>query len=160
MKWIKGTQIVNNNGVLDTVHDYIHTPTPEGFIHIGPELCKYPEIYKPGITHLQGPAKLKPGKYEYNSYTRDSTNFCWGNINVEYKLWPYLESRSDTISCIDLSDYSRAETYEYHSKTAKKIDDVCDWAEQIVRSGPTSNPLTAMRTINYVSNQVNQNIRH
>ena len=160
LKWIKGTQIVNNNGVLDTVHDYVNTPPNGGFIHIGPVLCNYPEVFIEGITHLDGPAQLKPGKYKYNSYSPDSSNVCWGDINVEYKLWPILEGRKDTISCIDVSDYSRAESYNYNSSTAKKIEDVCLWAEEIVRGGPAHNPLTAIRTIDYVSNQVNQNIRH
>jgi hypothetical protein len=160
LKWIKGTQIVNNNGVLDTVHDYIHTPEPGGFINIGPELCKYPEVYKADVTHLEGPAKLKPGKFVYNSYNPDSTNFCWGGINIEYKLLPELEGRKDTINCVDLSDYSRAETYNYHSNTINELEEICEWAEQMVRGGEANNPLTAVRTDGYVSELVNNKIKH
>ena len=158
--WVKGTQIVNNNGILDTVHNYIHTPPNGGFINIGPELCKYPEIFKVDVTHIDGTAKLKPGHYNYNSYNIDSSNYCWGDLNIEYKILPVLDGRKDTISCIDLSDYSRAESYTYNSNTAKELKEECQWAEELVRGGPANNPLTALRTVDYVSDAVNSKIRH
>ncbi|MEE9373487.1 MAG: T9SS type A sorting domain-containing protein [Saprospiraceae bacterium] len=121
-------------------------------------------VVAPGSSN--GAKALTPGTYKYESYTQDGTNACWGNINVEYKLWPSTPGRSDTISCVDLSDYDRADDYDYHPTTARKLEDVCAWAELITR--PTGNTLddrfsgfyNALRTAGTVQSVVNSSVRH
>jgi len=167
IKWVKGTVILNLNGTDTIVHGF----TPEEGKEIAVECGTPPTLSNIlGGTILPGPAVLLPGEYTYNSYSQDSTNYCWGTVNIEYKLWPKIDSRKDTISCVDVTAFDRSPEgghYNYVASTNEKLEDVCKWAEQIYTGGSTRVPPTAtvpgigaMRSIARVTYEVNKQVRH
>ncbi len=166
MKWIKGTIILSVNGTDSIVHGFTPEDGKKTVLSCG-ESTSLSALF-PGI--LAGPAALKPGAYEFNSYSADSLNYCWGKLNVEYKLWPAVASKKDTISCVDVTTFDRSPEgghYDYNAHTSEKLEDVCEWAEQIYtgstqRSAPSGGVpgVGAMRSAARVQWEMNRQVRH
>ena len=125
LRWVYGTAIVSAGGETFSVHDLELPEEPKVTM-----VCGLPDLADLlGDDFKMGPARLAPGHYTYNNYTQDGLNFCWGELWVEYKLWPTTPGQFDYMSCVELTDYSRAHDYEYHPYTAQKLEEVCAWAE-------------------------------
>ena len=128
LRYVKGTAIVakgnlNSTPPTDTsIHDLIAAVKAT-------MVCDTPSFAAVFGTFKYGPAKLTPDTYTYNSLTPDSLNFCWGKIEVKFRLWPTIASEADTVGCEVFSNFSRAEIYDYHAYTRDKLDEVCEWAE-------------------------------
>ena len=167
LRWVKGTVILNLNGAISIVHGITPVNGKKTVLSCG-QAGSLSGIF--GATPLSGPNVLKPGEYEYNSYTPDRSNLCWGTLNVEYKLWPDVGSRKDTLSCVDVTFFDRSPEgghYDYQAHTGQKLEDVCEWAEQIYTGGssrvaPTSSVpgVGAMRSAARVQWEVNSLVRH
>ncbi len=154
LRYVKGTTIVENgNGATNTL---IHDATIETKKHKDCAIPSFKDLF--GADFKFGPAKLKPAKYTYNSQTPDSLNICWGKMHVEFKLWPVIPGRADTLNCVEFTKFSRAKTYDYHVYTQDKLEEICEWAEAVVRV-PHDDPEpdeTALRTdarIKYLANK-------
>ncbi|MEE9374629.1 MAG: T9SS type A sorting domain-containing protein [Saprospiraceae bacterium] len=167
MKWIRGTVILNLNGMDSIVHGFTPKDGKKTTLVCGGSFS-LSSIFGTGI--LPGPAVLKPGKYEYNSYTPDSSNYCWGTLNIEYKLWPFVASKKDTISCVDVTNFDRSPEgghYDYKARTVEKLEEVCAWAEKIYtgstqRQAPTATVpgIGALRSAARIAYVVNGQVRH
>ena len=167
IRWARGTVILNLDGSDSIVHGITPVDGKKTIIECGSS-TSLSAIF--GGTILPGPAVLKPGTYEYNSYAPDSINYCWGTLNVEYKLWPTVVSRKDTLSCVDVTTFDRSPEgghYDYRARTREKLDEVCEWAEQIYtgssqRVAPSGGVpgVGAMRSAARVQWEMNRQVRH
>ena len=167
IRWAKGTVILNLNGTDSIVHGFTPVDGKKTVVQCGSS-TSLSAIF--GSTVLPGPAVLKPGEYEYNSYSPDSTNFCWGTLNVEYKLWPAVASKKDTLSCVDVTSFDRSPGdghYDYMAKTNEKLEDVCKWSEQIYTGSPQRVApsggvpgIGALRSAARVQWEINRQVRH
>ena len=167
LRWVKGTTILDVNGVDSIVHGFKAVDHKKTIVKCGtpPTLST---IF--GATVFPGPNVLLPGRYIYNSYSPDARNYCWGYLNMQYKLWPNIDSRKDTISCVDVTAFDRSPEgghYDYHAKTKEKLEDVCAWTEQIYTGGSTRvlpSPgvpgVAALRSAARVAWEINQQVRH
>jgi hypothetical protein len=119
LRYVKGTVIVTKGNVNSTpardtsIHDLIAAVKAT-------MVCDTPSFAAVFGTFKYGPAKLTPDTYTYNSLTPDSLNFCWGKIEVKFRLWPTIAGEADTVGCEVFSNFSRAEIYDYHAYTRDK----------------------------------------
>lgn len=159
LRYVAGTTIVG--GVQFVMGDtLIHKAKTETKVSKDCAIPSFADIF--GKDVIGGSAKMTPGEYTYTAQTPDSLNICWGKINVEFKLWPIIEGRADTLACIEFTDFSRAVDYDYHPTTSEKLEDVCAWAEAVVRVDHTDPEPdeTALRTDDRIAWLANNSVRH